>query len=144
MSVPADIFGRRPFQCRIPGGWSSRGRTPTCARVTVRTALQCVVSKHLHGICFGMNFFPSAGTLHYSTGALTLVGSVGYSWLSMSWDMNSCFLSIGTSFVYQGPTFRSSGFSLRCVQEITWGGFLPVCGFPERYDGSAGVRWYGW
>ena len=89
---------------------SSHFRSRACA-------LRCVQA--FARILFRESFFPSsAGYRRYSSGVLSSAGSEGYCWSSMRLTADGVTLvSIGSS-VCVSSSYRTSGFMLRCVQEL--------------------------
>ena len=75
--------------------------------------------------------FPSAGNRHFSTGALTNVGSEGNIWVS------TLSGTTGYRLIFCGPTIcgaeagRTNGFPLRCVQAFA------------DYSGTSRLRVFG-
>ena len=64
-------------------------------------------------------YYPASGYLSYSSGALTYVGSNGYSWSATPNGQGNGFnLSFNAGGVYpSGNSSRAYGFPVRCVQE---------------------------
>ena len=138
------IVGCLPFPGRLLRICFLMLRVRMCVAIVVPAASVCVVTKNLHGICFGMIFFPPAGYRFSTSGTLAVVGSEGHVWSSLLSGTSSCRLAFRSVGVGSDGVVRAYGFILRCVQEITWGGFLPVCGVPEQYGGNAGEYRFQW
>ena len=63
-------------------------------------------------------FFPAAGRLSYSTGAIEYGGTSGYVWSSAVSTTKALFLLFYASVVFPANSYgRASGMSVRCVQE---------------------------
>jgi hypothetical protein len=64
-------------------------------------------------------FLPALGSRNRSDGSLFLQGSESLSWTANSNDANGgyCLVSTSSEEVYVATSYRSTGQSVRCVQE---------------------------
>ena len=61
---------------------------------------------------------PMAGNRNYSNGSLVNVGSYGYCWSStVNGAVAASHLFFRSSFAYMGSSYRTYGFSVRCIQD---------------------------
>ncbi len=113
----------------IPGGVRLRAREQSFARLC---GALCPSVYDLF-----RETFPSAGFRSSDAGVVAGVGSQGVIWsFALSGGDGSRLVFLG-SYSCLSAVNRTFGFGLRCVQEVTWMVFLPVCGFSGHHDGSA-------
>jgi uncharacterized protein (TIGR02145 family) len=62
-------------------------------------------------------FLPAGGYRSRITGALTNAGATGNYWSSTPSGTNALYLSFGATVTPANSTYRSSGFSVRCIAE---------------------------
>lgn len=140
VSVPKGIAGHRSLRAPVRCSSISTVPQPGLMSVLVARAVRCVVSKDLQ-IWFQDVFFPSAGYREHGSGAHSAVGSSCYYWCGDAAGTAARYLvAVGSAAMLGDASYRTECRSLRCVQEVTWIGFLPVCGVPGSFVGSAVER----
>ena len=109
---------------------------------------QLALCPSIYEFCFEKGFFPSAGYRRGTSGELSSVGSSGYAWSWLTSGASTLCIEFHASYAVFGVGYRSFGFILRCVQELTWnlfgGRLLPVCGVPASFVGGADACRFQW
>jgi uncharacterized protein (TIGR02145 family) len=113
-----------------PGVAQAGKRLPTPEEWEALIALGSTWDEDKRGRWFGIDhelkadskesiFLPAAGYRDNSSGALSYRGYYGYYWSTrMSSDTYAYYLHFYSSSTYMNSTYRSYGFSVRCVADI--------------------------
>ncbi len=115
-------FDPCPVGWRVPpqGLWTNCGITAWATNYVAHSDSTPAYLKLLSNVSRNPIKYPAAGYLHYTSGAVTSVGTEGFYWSSSPYssDVNAGYLSFLSGGVYPVyATYRASGLSVRCVRE---------------------------